>query len=171
MAKITIDGPTSVIHIDAGVTEIEVISEIYSEWKRWMSLSDNSKYAEAIFTVGGEPISDVQSVPQYFFLINGWTVHIDSGEKIEVSTNLYTFNGDKILYVTSNNSTVVANNSSAVIVDPTFTDITALLNAIKDKTDQFTFIGGDVVSTLDGEEVTLTSASAKDARAKVVKAI
>ena len=167
MPKITIDGPTQIIHIDAGVTEINVIVDIYGEWKRWFGLPDNAKYSEAMFTVGGEPISDTQNVPQFFFLINGWRIHVDSGETVKIGVNLYTFNGDGILYVTSNNSQVIADNSTAVVVNPANSDVTALLLAIKSQTDKFTFIASDVVATLDNEEVKTDQESRDESKADI----
>jgi hypothetical protein len=51
-------------------------SEIYSEWKRWVAISDNAKYPKAFDTVGGDPLSPGQSIAPYFFCRNdlGWRV-------------------------------------------------------------------------------------------------
>lgn len=50
------------------------VIDLYSRWKDWVLLSDNSKYYEAFITVGGEPIGGGQSISSYIFLTNGWKI-------------------------------------------------------------------------------------------------
>ena len=49
---------------------------MYSRWKDWVLLSDNSKYALAFTSVGGDTIDAGAgtAVPLYAFLENGWKI-------------------------------------------------------------------------------------------------
>jgi hypothetical protein len=58
--------------VNIGTDNIINIDEIYSEWKVWYAINDNSKHSPALRTVGGDPITDVQNLGATFFLINGW---------------------------------------------------------------------------------------------------
>jgi hypothetical protein len=76
--KFTFDGPNLRIRAreDAVINGVFSFSiyELYSEWKRWMQLSDNTKYLPAFRTVGGDPIGGGQYVGFYLFMRNdyGW---------------------------------------------------------------------------------------------------
>ena len=73
--KVTFDGPNRLILINYGETDINVTTQIYSDWKEWMCLNGRyySKYPEAISVIGGEPIGNDQFVGATFFLENGRT--------------------------------------------------------------------------------------------------
>jgi hypothetical protein len=72
---IIFDGANTLITLDSGVTELDVI-DIYSEWKRWMLLGDNAKYTKAFRTIGGDPLTSIINAGAYFFLQNtdGWRI-------------------------------------------------------------------------------------------------
>jgi len=70
---VTFDGPNKLIICDAGTTSLNV-KAMYSMWKEWMLLSDNSKYAQAFRVVGGDPTIGNNIITPYFFLLNGWKI-------------------------------------------------------------------------------------------------
>lgn len=72
---ITFDGVSKIITLSIGTVELSV-SDLYSRWKDWILVSDNSKYLSAFSVVGGDDISlaDGTKVPLYAFLENGWRI-------------------------------------------------------------------------------------------------
>lgn len=73
------DGATKTITLSAptlGVLDVDVRQDLYSEWKVWIQLSDNMKWAEAFNTSGGEPLSPGTTSGSYYFLRNdlGWRI-------------------------------------------------------------------------------------------------
>lgn len=69
------DGVTNVISLSE-VTNLDV-RDLYSRWKDWVLMGDNSKYFRAFDdVVGGNPIDLREGiyVTSYFFLINGWKI-------------------------------------------------------------------------------------------------
>lgn len=70
----TFDGPNKRIVLGSG--SVLDVRDLYSRWKDWSLLSDNTKYLDAFSVVGGDPI-DLGAgiyVTSYFFLQNGWRV-------------------------------------------------------------------------------------------------
>ena len=77
---ITLDAPTS------GILEVDVQTDLYSEWKVWVQQSDNSKFLPAFSnSVGGDPLGGGLNAGAYFFLNNdlGWRI-ISTDEDQEV---------------------------------------------------------------------------------------
>ena len=68
--------------------DIDVRRDIYSEWKRWVILDMNTKYSQAIRSVGGDSIGGGNSSPNYFFLMNDWKI-IVNGIIASFKYNLY----------------------------------------------------------------------------------
>lgn len=75
--KVTFDGPNRLIIIGDGVTNIDVKIDIYSDWKEWVQLYDNSKYLPAIRTIGGDPAGDGFAGDLYF-MQNNWQIVVNS---------------------------------------------------------------------------------------------
>jgi len=74
---IDFDGDALVITLDTGVTEIDVIDDIYEPWKDWMLASPlNRKYPQAFISDGGNPLSAIINQGSYIFLQNdaGWRI-------------------------------------------------------------------------------------------------
>lgn len=69
----TFDGVNKLILLSTGTVSVPV-ADLYSEWKRWVQLADNTKYLPAFRQVGGDPIGGGRYVATYSFLINGWRV-------------------------------------------------------------------------------------------------
>lgn len=70
--KVTFDGPNKLIIINNNVIDLDVQTDIYSDWKEWTLLEDNLKYLPALNTVGGDPTVAGQRLDVTYFLINGW---------------------------------------------------------------------------------------------------
>lgn len=91
----TFDGPNKLILINEGVTYIDVQEDIYSGWKEWIMPSDhqNAGFLQALTAIGGDPITDTQSVGITYFLENGWRLQpweTDVGYVLTIDGNLYT---------------------------------------------------------------------------------
>lgn len=92
--RIMFDGPSKIIHIVQGVTELDATIHLYSHWKQWVKIVDNARWLPALSTVGGEPIPG-GNVGATFFLINGWRIKPWQGDyRLNVQGNLYTAEGD-----------------------------------------------------------------------------
>lgn len=89
--KVTFDGPNKLILVNYGETELDVQVDIYSNWKEWVQLYDNSKYPQAFSILGGDPIDDTRSVGITYFLENGWRIKTWEGDhQLVIDGNLYT---------------------------------------------------------------------------------
>lgn len=73
----TFDGDNLIITLDSGVTEVDVVADIYSPWKDWMLASPlNRRHAQAFRSDGGNPLSSIINQGSYIFLNNtaGWRI-------------------------------------------------------------------------------------------------
>ena len=92
--KVTFDGENRLILINDGETDIDVQTDIYSDWKEWFMVYDNSKWVAALRTVGGDPISDTRRLGDTYFLINDWKIKPWRGEyRLIMTGNLYCDDG------------------------------------------------------------------------------
>lgn len=95
MADIVTFDPTNllIIEINAAVSVNELsILEIYSEWKDWL-LADASRlmWPQAFTPIGGDPITNTNSLGITYFLENGWRIRpAEYNHKLIVSGNVYT---------------------------------------------------------------------------------
>lgn len=71
----TFDGPNKRIILSSGTVGLE-IPDLWSRWVDWLITGDNSKYALAMRSVGGDVIDATAgtSIPVYTYLINGWKI-------------------------------------------------------------------------------------------------
>lgn len=90
--KVTFLPEEKLISIHPGETQIDVQVDLYSAWKEWIRYYDNAKWAAAFTTFGGDPTGVNQYAPRYFFLTNGWKVHV-SNLSVVVQMNLYSDDG------------------------------------------------------------------------------
>ena len=69
-----IDGATKLFILEAADGNSVSVQDVYSRWKDWLLLSDNSKWPQAFLGVGGEDIDVLAGtkIPLYAFLTNGW---------------------------------------------------------------------------------------------------
>ena len=89
---VTFDGPNKlIIEIANGIENASNVFEIYSEWKVWLSTSDNAKYVKAFTPVGGDPISGTESLDITYFMENGWRLRpAELDHKWTLVGNLFT---------------------------------------------------------------------------------
>lgn len=85
--KVTFDGENKRIIINPGETDISVKIDIYSAWKKWVSIYDYSKFLPAIRTIGGDPVGGGLFAGDIYFLMNGWQVVVS--EATNVTGTLY----------------------------------------------------------------------------------
>lgn len=95
--KVTFDGENRLIIINEGETIIDVQTDIYSNWKEWISLEENTKYTQALTTVGGEPTIAGQRLDVTYFLINGWKIKPYPGSyDLNIIGNIFDSEGGSI---------------------------------------------------------------------------
>lgn len=112
--KVTFLPEQKLISILSGNTQIDVQVDLYSNWKEWVKQGDNAKWAAAFRTIGGDPTGPNQYAPSYYFLINGWKVHV-SNMSISVQTNLYSDDGLSP-FIVENNAAVTNKTSDVPII-------------------------------------------------------
>ena len=74
---VTFDGATKRIYIAPSVTDLDLKSGLYGNWKEWLALYDNSKFEPAFRVIGGDPVGAGKYAGDIYFLINGWQIVID----------------------------------------------------------------------------------------------
>jgi len=124
--KVTFDGINKLILINEGETEIDVQTDIYSDWKEWVLLENNLKYLPIMNTVGGEPTIAGQRLDVTYFLINGWKLKPYPGSyDLNIIGNIFDADGGSIkvpadiiddnpnnISITTNTSVIVRQLSS-----------------------------------------------------------
>ena len=99
----TFDGVDSLIILPAATPSINV-QDMYSRWKEWTLVGDNSKYAPAFTTIGGDPIGGGQSVAAYIFLNTtaGWRIRpSEANQQLAFTGNLYSVDPSLPLFVST----------------------------------------------------------------------
>lgn len=118
MAKVTFDGVQKLIIIDTGITELDVKTDLYSDWKEWVLTDDNSKYLVALSAIGGDPISDTRSLGTTFFLENGWRIRpFEGSHTLTINGNIFTRTGDAVTIPTLGTYNVNVNLSTSNLID------------------------------------------------------
>lgn len=80
-----------IIEIDAAGDNTLDVVEVYSEWKDWVKVGDNAKHPKAFRAVGGDPITDTESLGITYFLVNGWRIRpAESDHKLTLVGNIFT---------------------------------------------------------------------------------
>lgn len=74
--KVSFNGTTKRIKVNAGVTTLDVQTDVYSAWVRWTEREDNAKYLPAMRYSGLDPIPGGRTGGT-FFMINGWKLEFD----------------------------------------------------------------------------------------------
>jgi hypothetical protein len=123
-----------IVEIDAGGDNELDLVEVYSEWKQAL-LDDTSRlgFPPAFREVGGDPVSQTQSLGTTFFLLNGWKIRpAESHHKLTVNGNLFTDPAGESVFVptfgafTVNTETRVSNLIDQVgsgVTPPTATEV------------------------------------------------
>lgn len=124
MAKVTFDGPNKLIHVNAGVTSIDVRTDLYSAWKDWLrSSAVNQKWDQVFRTFGGditsydETTGTTQYAPRYYFLTNDWRIKVDNGLVVSFESNLYTDREDAVIFIVESPSSVSSKNNDLTILE------------------------------------------------------
>jgi len=74
--KVNFNGATREIHVNDGVTQLDIRDDVYSAWVRWVERGDNERYYFAMRFTGLDPIPGGQTGDTYF-LINNWKLIYD----------------------------------------------------------------------------------------------
>lgn len=150
-AIVTFDGANKIITeiSAAGDNSIDAI-EIYSEWKEWVRMSDNSKFLQAFSVLGGEPLSGSEALGTTFFLENGWRIRpAELDHKLVVAGNLFTREAGQSAFLdTLGAFTVNVETRTSSLVTAGFwetTDISLVVAALV----------GKVTISLDDQTVTI----------------
>jgi hypothetical protein len=100
MADVIFDGNNLNIILPS-IGSFDVQTEMYSAWKEWVRINDNSKFPPAFDTTGGDDVGSGQTIAPYFFCRNdlGWRIKMpnDNGE-IVVFGNLFPRNANLTLF-------------------------------------------------------------------------
>ena len=132
--KVTFDGPNRLIIVNPGVTDLDIKTDVYSAWKRWVTVSgDNAGFLPAIRTTGGDPTIGAQSAGDIYFMINNWRLQIDFAET--TVTGILFSDDNATAYVDDqlNDLTpaIVSSTVNTVATGPaSSTDLTPVLDAI-----------------------------------------
>lgn len=117
--KVTFDGITKIITVNAGVTTLNIRTELYSAWVKWLILEQNTGFLPVMRYTGLDVIPGGLTGDSYF-LINGWKLYIDLSE-VAVTGVLFSDNFNTAYYTLSGVAQYPATVSSLVstIIVPT----------------------------------------------------
>jgi len=110
--KVTFDGPNKLITVNPGVTALNIRTDVYSAWVKWLTLSPNTEYLYAIRYNGLDPIPGGFTGDVYF-LINGWKLVVDI-TKVAISGVLFSDNYTTAYYDANLNPVYAAQVSSVI---------------------------------------------------------
>ena len=74
--KVSFNGTTKRITVNAGVTALDIREDVYSAWVRWVELDDNARFRLAMRVSGFDPIPGGFTGATYF-MTNGWKLEYD----------------------------------------------------------------------------------------------
>ena len=119
--KVTFDGINKLILINEGETELDVQTDLYSDWKEWVRTDTNLKYLPPFNTVGGEPTVAGQRLDVTYFLINGWKIKPYIGTyDLNLIGNIFDVDGGSIKVPADvnrfNPNNITINTNTSVIV-------------------------------------------------------
>lgn len=119
MSKATFDGINKIITINSGITNINVKTDLYSDWKEWVFTSSNAKYEPAFRSVGGDELQVNYFLAPTFFLLNGWRIRPDeSNHTLVVVGNLYVDGSNDSPFIsTIGNYRVMINSTTSNVVN------------------------------------------------------
>lgn len=105
--KFDFDGPNKIINVLSPVVDFDA-KELYSEWKRWVIADvQNSKYMQAMKSIGGEPITDTVTISPYIEVLNGWRIKPYDGDyRLLVHGNIFATGGINP-FISSDNGNVI----------------------------------------------------------------
>jgi hypothetical protein len=110
--KCIFDGVNKLIYVNPNVSSISVKEDIYSNWKEWVQVRDNSKFPPAIRVTGGDPIGGGAFTGDVYFMINGWRLYID--HSLNIDGVIYSDNYPSP-FVQQENTQIVTNKVSSLV--------------------------------------------------------
>jgi hypothetical protein len=110
--KCIFDGENKLIYINPNISQINIKQDLYSNWKEWVQVRDNSKFLPAIRSTGGDPVGSGVYTGDVYFLINNWRIFLDHA--VDITGVLYSDNYSSP-YITSNNATLVNSTVSNLV--------------------------------------------------------
>ncbi len=124
--KVTFDGVNKRIYVAPTVNQLSVKEDIYSAWKEWVRLYDNSKYLPALRTIGGDPTGLGQFAGDIYFLTNDWQIVVD--HFVQISGILYHDNTSLSPYIILAGGGISATVSN--LAQSTSPDLTGVSEAV-----------------------------------------
>jgi hypothetical protein len=110
--KCIFDGENKLIYVNPNISSISVKEDVYSNWKEWVQVRDNSKFPPAIRVTGGDPIGGGAFTGDVYFLINGWRLYID--HSLNIDGVIYSDNYPSP-FVQQENTQIVTNKVSSLV--------------------------------------------------------
>jgi hypothetical protein len=140
MSIATFDGNTRIISLNFGVN-LFTVDSLYSDWKRWVIIGDNSKYLPAFRYVGGDPTIPGQYLGTTYFITNSWKIRpYDADHTLIVEGNMFTEDqSSPFMHTIHDNMVVVqmaySNLTTTVVVDSSGSAVTpdAIATAVWNK--------------------------------------
>lgn len=132
--KVIFDGINKLILVKTGTISLDVATDLYSDWKEWMTDNSqgsvNSKFPQAMRTVGGDPTVGGDSLGATFFLMNNWKIRpFESNHTLEVNGNLFVDGGGDPIVPPVQNSIVLVRMKVSNLVDKvSTTDVSSSFN-------------------------------------------
>lgn len=83
--KVTFDPVSRLVIVNKGETNISMGRDVYSAFKEWFSINENSQYLPTIRTIGGDPTVSGNFAGTIYFFINGWRMFLDKTVNISGS--------------------------------------------------------------------------------------
>ena len=75
--KVTFDPIKKLVYINPGETDIYMGRDVYSSFKEWFQINENSQYPPIMRTIGGDPTVGGNFAGTIYFFINGWRLYLD----------------------------------------------------------------------------------------------
>ncbi len=130
------DGTNKLIILTTGTLSASAV-DVYSRWKDWVLVSDDSKYLNAFTVVGGDPIGPGQSVAPYIFLntTDGWKIRPqEASHELRIAGNLYSLDPNQSMFTSTLGAytvtTIVERSSAAIQVAGSGVDQTTVQTAL-----------------------------------------
>jgi hypothetical protein len=139
---------------------VDVKIDLYSDWKEFVKLADNARFAQAFDVTGGDPIPGGQFISGSFFLRNdlGWRIQTtDEDQDVTFNGNLYARDSTLDLFVPRPTRTVSYQlNLTANPRDLSSTDITRIRKHLLNR--QYTDPITNRIDDFDDDDTLLGSA-------------
>jgi len=115
--KISFEGAQKLIVVNPGETFLDLQTDLYIEWKKWVRREDNAKYLQAMSTVGGNKLP-LKNLGVTYFLENGWKIRPFEGDhRLIINGNLFSSNGEDPIVDTLGDYKVTIMMSVSNLVD------------------------------------------------------